>query len=102
MILYNRKSFGFWQGMIYGVVTDTIDDFKHYKNSLPKDYVIRHIESLGAGLSSTQSHDLFTGEEFHSGIYDDGEFTFPVDFLRYYKKYDIGIPPEYEEYLKTL
>ena len=33
---------------------------------------------------------------------EDGEFVFPVDFLRYYKTKDIGIPYEYEAYLKTI
>ena len=45
---------------------------------------------------------MFTGEAFNSGFYDDGEFKFPVDFLRYYKTRDIGIPYEYEEYLKKI
>ena len=29
-------------------------------------------------------------------------FTFPYEFLHYYKNYDIGIPYEYEEYLKSI
>lgn len=32
----------------------------------------------------------------------DGDFTFPYEFLHYYENYDIGIPPEYEEYLKSI
>lgn len=96
------KAFGFWKGMPYGDVTDSFEDFKSYQNVIPKDKVIRHIGSLDAGLSSMPSYDIFTGEEFNCGIYRDGEFTFPVDFFRYYKKCDIGIPPEYEAYLKEL
>ena len=38
----------------------------------------------------------------HQGLYDDGEFTFPLEFLHYHKYYDIGIPYEYEEYLKSI
>ena len=97
-----RMAFGFWEGMPYGAVTDAFDDFKAYKNEISKEVVISHIESLSRFLSSETSVDLFDGGEHHSGIYNDGKFTFPVDFLRYYKRYDIGIPLEYEEYLKAL
>lgn len=45
------------------------------------------------------SRDIFTGEKLTAGQYIDGEFRFPLEFLHYYKNYDIGIPPEYEEYL---
>lgn len=104
MTVENGKYFfGFWEGMPYGSRTDSYDDFKEFKNTIDKEIVIRHIEALDDWVSSAQSTDLFTGEKFNAGIYDDGDFTFPVDFLRYYKTYDIGIPPEYEAYLlKTL
>ena len=36
------------------------------------------------------------------GQYIDGDFRFPLDFLHYYKNYDIGIPYEYEAYLKEI
>lgn len=100
--IHNRKAFGFWEGMPYGEVTDNPEEFENYKNSISKEAVIRHIESLGAWISSVRSYDMFTGEDFNSGFYEDGEFTFPVDFFRYYKKCDIGIPPEYEAYLKEI
>ena len=48
------------------------------------------------------SRDIFTGELFNAGFYEDGEYRFPVDFLRYYKTRDIGIPYEYEAYLKKI
>ena len=101
-VINKRKAFGFWEGMPYSAVTDSMEEFERYRNTISKEIVIRRIESLPMGLSSAPSYDFFTGEEFNSGIYNDGEFTFPVDFLRYYKKCDIGIPPEYEEYLKTI
>ena len=94
--------FGFWEGQPYSSVTDKYEDFQSYKNTIDKQKVIRHIESLGAWLGSTRSHAIFTGEEFNCGFYEDGEFQFPVDFLRYYKTRDIGIPYEYEEYLKKI
>ena len=96
----NRKAFGFWENMPYKHTTDSFEEFKEFKNTISKDFVVKHIERLEKWLASELSHDVFTGEEFNAGVYDDGEFTFPVDFLRYYKKHDIGIPPEYETYLK--
>lgn len=94
--------FGFWDGMPYKSRTDSFEDFTSYKNSISKAKVIQHIESLDPGLACAFSTDIFTGETFNAGVYWDGAFTFPVDFLRYYKTQDIGIPYEYEEYLKTV
>lgn len=94
--------FGFWDGMPYGLTTDSYEDFEKIRNNIDKDAVIKHIEELDDAISSTMSTDKFTGEEFNAGLYEDGEFVFPVDFLRYYKTKDIGIPKEYEAYLKNI
>lgn len=94
-----RHLFGFWAGMPYGTITDKYEAFGHFKNGIEKDRVIHHIESLDDWITSEVSTDLFTGEQFNAGVYHDGNFTFPVDFLRYYKAKDIGIPYEYESYL---
>ncbi len=48
------------------------------------------------------SYDIFTGERVTAGMYIDGAFRFPTDFLHYYEHYDIGIPYGYEEYLKSI
>ena len=98
------KLFGFWENMPYGKPTDCFDDFKQYKNTIDKESVIRHIESFGSDYwaTSSQSTDIFTGESFSGGMYEDGQFRFPIDFLRYYKTQDIGIPHEYEDYLKSI
>jgi hypothetical protein len=46
---------------------------------------------------------MFTNETILSpGYYKDGDFVFPIEFLHYYKKYDIGIPKEYEQYIKNI
>jgi len=100
--MYGKKVFGYWEGQPYRYVTDKYEGFLAYKNTIDKQAVIAHIESLGVWLGSTRSHDMFTGEKFNCGFYEDGEFQFPVDFLRYYKTRDIGIPYEYEEYLKKI
>lgn len=98
-----RFAFGFWEGMPYGgSATDKYEDFLGYKNTLSKENVIRHIESLDDWISSELSQDLFTGERFNCGIYMDGNFVFPIDFLRYYKRCNIGIPYEYEAYLREI
>ena len=94
-----QKGFGFWEGMPYRTITDTYEEFRNFRNRISKEKVIAHIESLDDWLSPSMSRDLFTGEQFHAGVYNDGPFTFPIDFLRYYKTRDIGIPYEYEDYL---
>lgn len=97
-----RRLFGFWEGMPYKSITDKYEDFEQFKNTISKESVIQHIESLDDAITSALSTDRFTGEQFNAGLYEDGDFTFPVDFLRYYKARDIGIPYEYEEFLNTI
>jgi len=101
-IINGWKLFGFWEQMPYGSPTDKYEDFEQFKNSIDKEEVIQHIESLDDWISSTLSTDIFTGETFNAGFFEDGNFRFPVDFLRYYKTRDIGIPYEYEAYLKEI
>ena len=94
--------FGFFKGMPYEDSEEKFDDYRELKNSIPREKVISHIESLDKGLTSLSTKDLFTGESLQAGIYIDGDFVFPLDFLHYYKNYDIGIPYEYEAYLKRI
>lgn len=94
--------FGYFKGLPYERSTESFEQYRTYKNTIPKATVISHIESLEAGLTSLPSYDIFTGQPLHAGIYIDGEFRFPYEFLHYYKQYDIGIPYEYEEYLKHI
>ena len=95
-------AFGYFKGMPYEDSEENFDDYRNFKNSISKKQVISHIESLDKGLTSLPTKDLFTGEPLQAGLYEDGEFIFPIDFLHYYKNYDIGIPYEYEAYLKTI
>lgn len=98
--------FGYFQGLPYKLSRDAataekFDDYKKYKNSIPKEDIIRHIETEAEkGLSPMRSEDIFTGESVTAGMFIDGNFRFPTDFLHYLKNYDIGIPYEYENYLK--
>ena len=93
--------FGFFKGLPYGdCCNEDFDRYRGFKNKLSREGIIKHIESVELGLTSEPSCEIFTGEEIQAGMYWDGDFTFPYEFLHYYKNYDIGIPPEYEAYLK--
>ena len=93
------KFFGYFRGMPYEDSNDDFEDYGKIRNTLSREAIISHIESLEPALVCFVSCDIFTGEELTAGQYIDGEFRFPLEFLHYYKNYDIGIPPEYEEYL---
>lgn len=97
------KLFGAWKNMHYAIVTkDTFKELSKVHNNIDKQKVIKHIESLDYLTGGVSTYDMFTGERLQAGQYIDGEFAFPLDFLHYHKNYDIGIPLEYEEYLKTI
>ena len=98
------KEFGFFIGLPYGDCNDDFDKYRKFKNAISKEKVIQHIESkkVRKGATSIATYDMFTGERIYAGIFEDGEFMFPFDFLHYYKNYDIGIPYDYEEYLKGI
>jgi len=95
-------AFGYFKGLPYEISTENFEDYRKFRNEIPKEKVIAHIESLDEWNTSGISRDMFTGEELDPGLYEDGNFIFPLEFLHYYKNYDIGIPYEYEAYLKEL
>lgn len=94
--------FGFFTGLPYNQCNENFEDYKKLKNTISKAKVIEYLHSLEYALTSMPSNDIFTGEELHAGMFWDGDFIFPLEFLHYYEKYDIGIPYEYEEYLKSI
>lgn len=94
--------FGFFKGLPHTGSNEDFSVYRAYKNSIHKEDVVAHIESLEAGLTSEPSIELFTKEKIRAGVFEDGNFVFPYEFLHYYKNYDIGIPYEYEEYLKSI
>ena len=96
------KAFGYFKGMPYSISHEDFDEYRKLKNSIAKSKIIEHMESLEAGLATPESYDMFTGEKLHAGAFWDGDFVFPYEFLHYYKNYDIGIPYDYEEYLKSM
>ena len=93
--------FGFFSGMNYGKCNDDFDSYKKIKNKLNKSDVLAYLKRLPiAAVAPMTTRDIFTGEPLEqAGIIEDGQFTFPIDFIHYYEKHDIGIPIEYEEYL---
>lgn len=97
-----KKAFGYFDFMPYEDSNEHFEDYRHLKNKIPKERVIEHIESLEKWHTSLPGRDPFTGEKLYSGLYNDGNFVFPLDFLHYYKNYDIGIPYDYEAYLMEI
>lgn len=93
--------FGFFKGMKYGKCDEDFEDYKEIKNRIGRDKILRYLESLSvSAVAPISTEDIFDGEGIEqAGIYEDGNFTFPTDFLHYYQKYDIGIPEEYEKYI---
>lgn len=93
--------FGFFIGLPYETPCDeNFEEYKKFSNSISKEAVLKYLETVDFGLTTLPSYDIFTGEKLHAGMFWDGDFYFPYEFLHYYKNYDIGIPYEYEEYLK--
>ena len=72
-----------------------------YHNALSRDAIEAHILTLQAAYSPIgNARDTVMDIPLkQTGLYDDGPFRFPIDFLRYYITFGIGIPPEYEQYL---
>ena len=93
--------FGYFNGMeYYPEINEPFEQYLNYHNVLSKNDIIQHIEHLEPALAAFSSFDIFTGDLLPcAGMYIDGDFLFPTDFLHYYKSYNIGIPPEYERYL---
>lgn len=97
------KYFGFFKGMQYGKSNDDFETYKKIENKLNKTEILNYIKSLPiAAIAPMSTYDIFTGQQLkQAGIFEDGDFTFPTDFVHYYENYDIGIPLEYEDYIKT-
>lgn len=94
------KFFGFFKGQPYGHCDEDIDEYRHYKNTLPRDVILKHMESQECGYALIYTVDPVTGEHISAGVHWDMPFCYPIDFVMYYRAYDdIGIPPEYEKHL---
>ena len=97
--------FGFFKEMThYGDCSDNFEEYKSIDNEIPKDVILSYLKALPiTAVAPMTTWDVFSGERLEqAGIYEDGEFCFPIDFIHYYEKYDIGIPLAYEQYIKEL
>ena len=93
------KCFGFFKGLPYGECNESMDDYSRADCVLNRDVVNHHFDELSAAYTSEPTYDLFTGELVLGGLYDDGNFLFTTDFVRYYRQGKVDIPKEYEQYL---
>ncbi len=94
--------FGFFTNMKYGdICKDDFNEYKKIRNHLTKESILKYIKALPiAAIAPISVEDIFDGEKIEqAGLYEDGDFTFPLDFLHYYEKYNIGIPLDYEKYI---
>ena len=99
------RYFGFWDELPLSLKTgESFYDYLKLKNTLSREGILRYMEALPVGLMVTpdpeQKRDVFTGEPVVPGMYKDGVYIYPSEFLHYYRKYPIGIPYEYEDYLR--
>ena len=98
------KVFGLLKGMPHTGSNENFEDYKKFKNSISKEQVVAYLESdrVEKCYGLMPSYDMFTGKPIECGIYEDSEYMIPMEFIHYYKNYDIGIPYDYEEYLKRI
>ena len=94
--------FGFFKGMKYGDCEEEFEKYKNIKNEISKRMILKYLKRLPiTAICPMSTEDIFDGEEIEqAGIIEDGDFMFPLDFIHYYEKYDIGIPLKYEKYIK--
>ena len=73
------REFGFFKGLPHDGCEENYDDYKKFKNTIPKEIVIKHIESDEVEkcmLMMPFPCDMFTGEKIESGLFRDGDFLF--------------------------
>lgn len=97
------RCFGFFKGMKYGKCEEDFNTYIGIKNKLKKEDILQYIRRLPiAAVAPISVEDIFTGRPLsQAGLIEDGDFRFPTDFVYYYENYDIGIPIEYEIYIKS-
>ena len=95
--------FGFFRGMTYGNRNEDFNSYKEIKNELSKSSILEYLKRLPiAAVAPMSTKEIFTGEYLEqAGLIEDVDFCYPIDFIHYYEKYDIGIPVEYEKYIAS-
>ena len=99
-----RKLFGFYLRSCYepNLCVEEIENERVKQDSVARELFERRLPSLEFWCATTQAKDIYTGETFQAGIYEDGPFTFTMDFVRYYNRELTELPEEYKEYLFDL
>lgn len=99
---------GYFKGMAYpdDIDLEDFDIYSKYQNTLSKKAIIDYIKKLKCCLYPTKdiATDIFNGEVIGTGEvgdYEDGKYIISYELPYYLENYDIGIPPEYEEHLKS-
>mgnify|MGYP007069956397 CR=1 FL=1 len=86
----------------FSYLNEKFEEYKELKNELPKDKILSYMKKLTpCCLAPMINHDIFSKKIIpNPGFFEDGDFIFPTDFLYYFENYEIGIPYEYESFLK--
>lgn len=91
--------------MSFGIINEkSIDEYRNYKNKISKDKILSYLKNLEPiAACPAYEFDIFNESKQIPvvGLMKDGDFLFPAEFIYYYETYDIGIPLDYEEYLKN-
>ena len=103
-----QKLFGMFEGSDmsfkddFSYLNEKFEEYKELKNELPKDKILSYMKKLTpCCLAPMINHDIFSKKIIpNPGFFEDGDFIFPTDFLYYFENYEIGIPYEYESFLK--
>lgn len=56
-------AFGYFKGLPYERSNEEFETYRHFKNSIGKDKIIAHIETLDPGLTTLPSYDFFYRRE---------------------------------------
>ena len=98
------KYFGYLRGMPYGqdLCDETFDDYPIMETDEERPKLLLHLKQLTPALTSEPTYDLVTGKPLQGGMYEDGIYGFPTDFVHYYMRGIVGFPVEYMDYLRDM
>ena len=99
----NNKFFGFFTGMPYGhgLCDETFSDYPIVETEYEKSKIVEHISSIFPAVTSEPTYSLIDGTALQAGMYEDGQYCFPTDFLYYHSAGLVGFPAEYISDLRS-
>lgn len=88
--------------MPYGhdLCDESFSDYPIVESDYEKKKILEHIKSIASALTSEPTYSLLDGEKLRAGMYVDGQYCFPTDFLHYHSAGVAGFPSEYIEDLR--